>query len=128
MTETGGFSDFGSPVDRVSSSLAAANRARARRAAVKRALADGSLSFAEVMADPLNRRMRVEEALLAVPGYGPKKAEAIMAEVGISGATMFGGLTPLQREALSVELSRRPASDPATDGRSRAYRKVKQDG
>ena len=73
---------------------------RQDRAVCKRNLRDGFISFDEFLDRPCNRRMRVNEALRAVPGIGGARAADIMAGCGISPHRRVGGLGCRQREAL----------------------------
>lgn len=96
------------PVDRV----AAAQRsvaARQARALIKAQLACGALApvraLREAPGSPYER-MRVTEFLTSLPGVGPRRAEDILDEVGISPRKRVGGLGVRQAEALARYLGR----------------------
>lgn len=86
------------------------NKAKAARAARARALAEvktGSITLTAVLDDeqsPL-QRAPVRRVLLAVPGIGVKKADQIMAGIGIDAKRRIRGLGPRQRALLAAALS-----------------------
>ena len=82
--------------------LGKAVEARRRVGEAKRALACGEMSAGEVIGsdEPALRRMKVSDLIAACPGYGPKRAERAMAEIGISPSRRVGGLGPRQAERL----------------------------
>ncbi|MGO4859496.1 integration host factor, actinobacterial type [Arthrobacter sp. 2MCAF14] len=92
-----------SPEER-SDALEKAARARARRALAKEQLRTGELSFARLIksaqTDEAIARMRVSELIEAVPGIGPVRAAAIMAEVGIAASRRLRGLGIHQSRSL----------------------------
>jgi endonuclease III len=88
--------------------LVKAKEARTARAEALAALKGGYVHPADAFAkgdgtSPFDR-IPVRRALLALPGVGPKAADAIMAEVGIAAKRRIGGLGPRQREALAARL------------------------
>ena len=70
------------------------------RAALKREIADGSLSVPEALDRSEARRIRVRDLIQSVRGIGPAKAERIMVEIGIADNRRVAGLGSRQREAL----------------------------
>lgn len=92
-----------SPEER-SDALEKAARARARRALAKEQLRTGELSFARLIksaqTDEAIARMRVSELIEAVPGIGPVRAAAIMAEIGIAASRRLRGLGIHQSRSL----------------------------
>ncbi|MBK8469688.1 MAG: integration host factor, actinobacterial type [Candidatus Phosphoribacter sp.] len=84
--------------------LAKAAVARRARAAVKNRLKYSQGSLADVIADgkddPVIGKMRVSALLESLPGVGPVRAKAIMAEVGISESRRVRGLGVNQAAAL----------------------------
>jgi hypothetical protein len=87
-------------------SLARANEVRVERANLKRALAAGSVTFAEVLADPpaCARTAKVGDLLLSVPGIGPAKSDRALAHCRIANTKTIGGLSDRQRAALTDRL------------------------
>ncbi len=96
------------PVDRV----AAAQRsiaARQARAAVKARISAGELPPVRALRDAPGssyERMRVTEFLTSIPGVGPRRAEDILDEVGVSPRKRLGGLGVRQAESLARYLAR----------------------
>ncbi|MFK0000961.1 integration host factor, actinobacterial type [Paenarthrobacter sp. NPDC090522] len=84
--------------------LEKAAKARATRAAAKERLKRGEVSIAELISsgtsDEAIARMRVIELLEALPGIGPVRAAAIMADIGIAGSRRIRGLGIHQARAL----------------------------
>jgi hypothetical protein len=87
-------------------SLARANEVRVERADLKRALAGGSVTFAEVLADPPACALtaKVGDLLLSVPGIGPAKSARALAHCRIADTKTIGGLSDRQRAALTDRL------------------------
>jgi len=87
-------------------SLARANEVRVERAHLKRALAAGSVTFAEVLANPpaCARTAKVGDLLLSVPGIGPAKSDRALARCRIANTKTIGGLSDRQRAALTDRL------------------------
>ena len=84
--------------------LAKAAQARATRAEVKNRLKYSGASLSSVLeaaeADEAIGKLKVVALLEALPGVGPVKAKAIMAEIGIAESRRVRGLGPHQRQAL----------------------------
>lgn len=82
--------------------------ARRARADVKRQLALGKLTVADVLDLARSNgdqgaavsKLRMDEVLLAVPRIGEAKADALLVSAGISGNRRIKGLGRLQRERL----------------------------
>ena len=74
----------------------AALAARRQRAAIRRALADGSLTVAQVLdrkdSDPACANLPVRELLASLPGVGRARCAGIMDAVGISATRRVRGL------------------------------------
>ncbi|HKU36316.1 MAG TPA: integration host factor, actinobacterial type [Paenarthrobacter sp.] len=87
-----------------SDALEKAAKARATRAAAKERLKRGEVSISELITsgttDEAIARMRVIELLEALPGIGPVRAAAIMADIGIAGSRRIRGLGIHQARAL----------------------------
>jgi hypothetical protein len=83
-------------------SLTRANQVRVERAHLKRALAAGSVAFAEILANPpaCARTAKVGDLLLSVPGIGPAKRDRALAHCRIANTKTIGGLSDRQRAAL----------------------------
>ena len=88
-------------------SLARANEVRVERADLKRALAAGSVTFAEVLANPPACALtaKIGDLLLSVPGIGPAKTARTLAHCRIANTKTIGGLSDRQRVALTNRLS-----------------------
>ncbi len=80
--------------------------ARQIRSEVKRSIAQGELSIFQAINDPRVsvQKMRVYELLSSVPGIGQKRAESLMAKIGIAASRRIGGLGEKQLLALRKEL------------------------
>jgi transposase len=91
------------PEERAEALIKAA-KARAIRATAKEQLKTGQLSIADLLerahAEDAIARMRVVELLEALPGIGPVRAAAIMADVGIAASRRVRGLGIHQAKAL----------------------------
>jgi hypothetical protein len=87
-------------------SLARANEVRVERADLKRALAAGSVAFADVLANPpaCARTAKVGDLLLCVPGIGPAKRDRALAHCRIANTKTIGSLSDRQRAALTERL------------------------
>jgi hypothetical protein len=89
--------------------LAKAAAARQKRAAVKQALKDGSLTLADLLAaagsDAAVGGLKVSAALTALPGLGKVKAGRLMERLGIAESRRLRGLGAKQKEALLAALS-----------------------
>ncbi len=87
--------------------LALANRIRAQRAALKADLKLGRASIAVVLGDPLAylATARIAKLLIALPGYGPKKVERLLAGCQVSPRKTVAGLSERQRDELLTALA-----------------------
>ena len=85
-----------------SEGLRRAAAARKARADLKARVKRGEVTLGTVLAseDPVALRMRVKELLTSLPGIGAKKAEKLMASVGIAESRRVGGLGAKQTERL----------------------------
>lgn len=96
--------------------LEAAMEARRARAALLERARSGEIGFGELLeaADADRRiagRIRVRQALMALPGVGAGRADRAMREAGVAENRRLGGLGPRQREKLSRILGSRGADD-----------------
>lgn len=80
--------------------LRRANRIRAYRAEVKRAIAEGRLAVSDVFDDEDMAAMPLLEALLAQHRWGLHRAQRLMRDVGIGETVKVGRLTERQRGEL----------------------------
>ncbi len=87
--------------------LQRANEIRSHRSHVKRDLAAGRVSLAEVLDDPEFASAKVYDVLLAMRKVGRVKAGRAMHECKISLAKTCGGITDRQRALLADELAKR---------------------
>ncbi|HUU61988.1 MAG TPA: integration host factor, actinobacterial type [Acidimicrobiia bacterium] len=82
---------------------------RRDRAALKQALKEGTLTFAELLAraetDRVAGGIKVAAALTSLPGLGKVKAHRLMEKLGIAESRRLRGLGAKQREALIGALS-----------------------
>jgi guanylate kinase len=80
-------------------------RARRERSEVKERLAGGQLSIFDLFSDPRDSvlRMKLSDALKAVPGIGAKRQEQIFAKTGFSKSRRIGGVGRKQIELLRQE-------------------------
>ena len=87
--------------------LEKAARVRRERAAVSARIKAGTLTVADVVADPggPGGGMRVSALLRALPGVGPVRAAEVMERIGIDGARRVRGLGACQRAALESEFA-----------------------
>jgi hypothetical protein len=87
-----------------SAALAEAALARTARAAARAELKAGRLSVGQLLAgaegDPRLAAMRVSALLESLPGYGPARTAALLAELHIADTRRIRGLGPKQRAAL----------------------------
>lgn len=91
----------------------AALRARRDRAEVRRMMRTGGLSIAELLVSdiPAHRRMRVRDALTALPAVGPVRSSQMMSQIGIAPTRRVEGLSPRQRaELIALVRERFPES------------------
>jgi hypothetical protein len=80
---------------------------RVARAAALGKLKNGTLTLADFLAsdDEVLKKTKVRAVLLALPGIGPARAGAILADVGIDPKRRVGGLGSNQRQALTEHLA-----------------------
>ena len=80
--------------------------ARKQRAEIKNMLASGDISLFDLFADPRDSisRMKLSDALMAVPGIGSKRADLIFTKTGISKSRRIAGVGRKQIELLRQEL------------------------
>lgn len=89
--------------------LAKAMEMRQRRAKIRAKLGDGTYSAAKIVrrafdGDKAYAGMRVKKLINAMPGYGFKRTQALMRELGISESRRVGGLGTNQAKALIAKL------------------------
>lgn len=86
--------------------LAKASEARKSRSELLAALKSGTTSMTEVLAreDDVAKKTKVTAAVKALPGYGPAKAAAVLAQAGIPDTRRIGGLGEQQRRRLTEAL------------------------
>jgi hypothetical protein len=86
--------------------LALANRVRSQRALLKAELKQGHLSPLPLIAKPPDylASASVLELLLALPGFGPRKAARLLERCRIASSKTLGGLSERQRRELTEEL------------------------
>ncbi|SDR16665.1 integration host factor, actinobacterial type [Thermostaphylospora chromogena] len=82
--------------------LEKAAEARAARAALLDKVRSGELSFSDLLErdDEVTKKTKVSQALRAVKGIGPAKANALMEQAGIDPNRRIGGLGAQQRRKL----------------------------
>lgn len=88
--------------------LSKAFAARRARADVKAALKSGDRSLSDVLSssdDEALGKMKVFDLLRSLPGVGDRRAEALMAELGIAASRRIKGLGVHQRSALLERFS-----------------------
>ena len=87
--------------------LALANRIRSQRALLKADLKQGDVSLVAVLGDPpaYLATARVAKLLTALPGYGPRKVERLLASCQVSPRKTVAGLSERQRDALLEALA-----------------------
>ncbi len=90
------------------SAKAVANRRR--RAEVKAHLRSGHLSWRDLLSlshvDDVVASLRVQEALLCLPGIGPQRLDRFMKQANISPSRRLRGLGPHQIASLNEALAR----------------------
>jgi hypothetical protein len=86
--------------------LAKASEARKARSELLAALKSGTTSMAEMLAreDDVVKKTKVAAAVKALPGYGPARAAAVLAQAGIPDMRRIGGLGERQRRKLTEAL------------------------
>lgn len=80
--------------------LAKANKLRAARKDLKRDVKQGWVKFSQALDKPEAQRIPVKQLIESVPNIGERKAELVMAMVGINYRRRVQGLGPRQREKL----------------------------
>ncbi len=86
--------------------LVKASEARKARSELLAALKAGAITMTEVLAreDDVAKKTKVATAVKALPGYGPAKAAAVLAQAGIPDTRRIGGLGEQQRRKLTEAL------------------------
>ena len=85
-----------------------AMRVRYERRAFLSQVKTGKTTISELLdqsADPVVGKMRVRQVLRALPGYGPKRTEELLASLGVDSRRRLQGLGSRQRDALVNALS-----------------------
>ena len=87
--------------------LERANKVRLARAELKRRVADGELSAAEVVLNPPPEAesMAINALLLSRKGWGKERCRRIRVSIGVTENTQLGALTERQRIALAEALA-----------------------
>jgi hypothetical protein len=82
--------------------LAKAAEARKARSVLLAQVKSGEMNLAQVFdrADDIAKKTRVMQVLRALPGYGPAKVTALLANSGVDEKRRVGGLTVAQRTKL----------------------------
>jgi hypothetical protein len=91
-----------------------ANTIRLARAELKRRIAAGGVSAADVILDcpEAAARWTVAELLLSQPRWGNTRARKFLERNGVSEIKPIGSLTERQRRLLAEQLSKRPPAAP----------------
>lgn len=84
--------------------LSEANRIRVYRAARKRDLAAGRVSWSAVLDDPDFATAKVVDVALALPGFGRVKVAKVLKIAAVAPSMTIGGLTRRQRVDLTAAL------------------------
>lgn len=82
---------------------------RQERADIRRKLGDGTYSVNDVLrlaeaGDQAASGMRAKQLINALPGYGLRRAQSLMKQIGIADSKRVGGLGWKQRAALVAKL------------------------
>lgn len=87
--------------------LERAAQVRSERAALKKALKDGSAKIADVLTsdDDVVGKTKVAQLINALPGYGKARTAQLMDHIGIAENRRVAALTDRQRDALIKALS-----------------------
>ena len=80
--------------------LVKAAEIRSARARLRKQIAEGEVSFAEALCDPVAARMPVMQLVRSVKGFGKARTEETMKACGIHESRRCGGLGPKQRAKL----------------------------
>jgi hypothetical protein len=93
--------------------LAQANRVRLARAELKRQVADGELSVAEVVLDcPWEAEsMSIADLLMSQHRWGRTRCRRFLLGIGMNETKTIGSMTHRQRQALAARLGGEPAAD-----------------
>ena len=88
--------------------LAKAQAARKKRSELLAGVKSGSVTIATLLSrtDEIAKKTKVAQVLKALPGYGPAKVAALMADAGIDENRRVGGLGEQQRRKLLDAVSR----------------------
>jgi len=99
-----------------------ANRVRSARARMKRAIAAGELSVAEVIVEcpPYVETMAIADLLMCQRHWGETRCRRLLAEVGVSERRPVGSLTQRQRLVLAAMLGLQGTAGSGRQLRSRA--------
>ncbi len=102
--------------------LEIANEVRRARAQLKREIAEGTLSAADVLADPpaLAARWQLADLLMSQRGWGQTRCKQFLRANSIADAKRIGELTPRQRQLLTEQLGTRDIARPAAAARTTA--------
>lgn len=86
--------------------LLRANAIRVMRAALKRNVLAGTASVLTVLGDPAPEvaTMKVRDLLLALPKWGPQKADRLLLMARVSHAKTVGGMSERQRREVADQL------------------------
>ena len=97
--------------------LAQANKVRLARAELKRQVADGELSVAEIVLDcPWEAEsMTIADLLMSQHRWGRTRCRRFLAAVPMNETKTIGSMTERQRRTLAARLSGEPVSDPFAD-------------
>lgn len=103
--------------------LVQANRVRLARAALKRAIADGSRSVPEVLREcPWEAEsMTVADLLMAQHRWGRTRMRRFLAGVPLGEAKTVGSMTLRQRGTIAARLEGRVVSDPWAEHAEQAW-------
>jgi hypothetical protein len=85
--------------------LERATEVRVLRGALKVDIKEGRVAIASVLRDPpayLHTAAQVAVIVLAVPGYGPKRVEKLLARHKVAPDKTIGALSARQRQALAA--------------------------
>jgi hypothetical protein len=97
--------------------LSQANRVRLARAELKRQIADGSRTVAEVVADcPWEAAsMPIADLLMSQHRWGRTRCRRFLASIPMSETKTVGSMTERQRAALAAKLGGEAVEDPFAD-------------
>jgi hypothetical protein len=93
--------------------LAQANRVRLARAELKRQVADGELSVAQIVLDcPWEAEsMSIADLLMSQHRWGRTRCRRFLTSIGMNEAKTIGSMTDRQRHALAARMSGEPAAE-----------------